>query len=242
MGHGKSILTRTAQAGFREFAARLADALLPSSCLLCGSPCCGAPLCPGCLADLPPLAARHCPLCLEATTHGERCGACLARPPHFDQVHALYRYAFPLDHLISDLKYHARFALAKHWGRQLAGLTPPPDRIIPLPLHPTRLAERGYNQAQEIARHLARSLERPLDPDSLEKSRATRPQAELSHKERQGNLKGAFACTRDMGGLHLLLVDDVLTTGATLDEAARVLKLHGAARVEVAVVARTPRH
>jgi ComF family protein len=226
------------------------DALLPPLCLLCGAKigvASGAgdvAFCTDCLADLPVLQAAHCPDCLIATERGERCGACLAHAPDFDHAHALYRYDFPVNRLIHALKYHARFAPARTWGLMLAGETAdfPADCVLPLPLHPERLAERGYNQALEIARHCAHARRLPLDVDSLQKSRATPPQSSLSLKARQRNLKGAFSCQSDFSGRHLLLIDDVLTTGATANEAARVLKLHGAASVGIAVVARTVRH
>ncbi|MDR2637458.1 MAG: ComF family protein [Zoogloeaceae bacterium] len=229
--------------GFSSACRALFDVMLPPRCLLCGRPCGkdDEALCPDCIADLPPPATPHCPLCLIATTYGERCGACQRQPPHFDAARALYRYDFPLDRLIHLLKYRAGFALAKTWGRQLAALTAdlPVDLILPLPLHPERLGERGYNQALEIARSLARARGLPCDRESLVKTRATPPQTSLDMKARKKNLRGAFECRRDFSGQTLLLVDDVLTTGATADEAARTLKLHGAARVYLAVVART---
>lgn len=240
---GKSILTRITATGFRYFYRSLLANLLPCNCLLCGARSGNEPLCPACQNDLPALPACHCPLCYDQTTHGERCGACQMSPPHFDEVIALHSYAFPVDQLVHQLKYSARLALARHWGIQLAGrIRVSASRVMPLPLHSLRLAERGYNQSLEIARFLARDLGTPLDRKSLLKNRPTRPQAELPLKARQGNLKGAFECRENLEGEHVLLVDDVLTTGATLNEAARVLKLHGAARVSACVVARTLRH
>ncbi|MDR2364270.1 MAG: ComF family protein [Zoogloeaceae bacterium] len=221
------------------------DALLPPLCLLCGAPCAAddATLCAQCRGDLPAPPAAHCPHCLLETAYGEPCGACLAHPPHFDRAFTLYRYDFPINRLVQDLKYHARFALARRWGEQLAETSAdfPADCVVPLPLHPERLRERGYNQALEIARHCARVRRLPLDAASLTKCRATPPQASLSLKARQRNLKGAFVSCRDFSGQRVLLIDDVLTTGATANEAARVLKLHGAARVAVATVARALR-
>ncbi|MDR1349505.1 MAG: ComF family protein [Zoogloeaceae bacterium] len=221
------------------------DALLPPLCLLCGAPCAadGATLCAACQHDLPHLPAAHCPNCLLETPQGERCGACLAHPPHFDCAFALHRYDFPLNRLVQNLKYHARFALARRWGEQLAQASADfaADCVIPLPLHPERLKERGYNQALEIARHCARARCLPLDASSLSKCRATPPQSGLSLKARRKNLKGAFSCARDFSGQRILLIDDVLTTGATANEAARILKLHAAARVAIALVARTLR-
>jgi len=232
----------------RTLPKRALDALLPPVCLLCGASCdapCGdGVLCAGCLGDLPKLPRECCPICLDTTAHGERCGACLHQPPAFTQVHALYRYAFPLDHLVHALKYHAQFALADAWGRYLATLTAgiAVDCVLPLPLHPDRIHERGYNQALEIARALAKARGLELDRTSLEKTRPTPPQTGLSLKTRQKNLRGAFACSRDFAGQNLLIVDDVLTTGATCKEVARVLKQHGAREVHVAVVARAERH
>lgn len=221
----------------------LLEHLLPCTCLLCGAGSGNAPLCRPCQQDLPPLPACHCPSCLERTTHGERCGACQIAAPHFDRVMALHSYAFPVDHLVQQLKYAASLALARHWGLQLAGLlSGASGRVVPLPLHPQRLAERGYNQSLEIARVIAGELALPLDRHSLIKIRATRPQAELALKARRENLKGAFECKTDLTGAHVLLVDDVLTTGATLNEAARTLKLHGAGKVWACVIARTLRH
>lgn len=243
---GKSILTRQLKRRFQALGARWLDACLPSTCLLCGAPGATEPLCPACAAELPALPAPHCPLCLNPTPYGERCGACLQQPPRFDHVIALYAYAFPVDRLVHQLKYAARFSLARHWGMALAArldsLGTPVSRVMPVPLHHERLAERGYNQSLEIARRLASALDLRLDYQNLVKTHATRPQAELPLAARQRNLQDAFACLADLEGEHVLLVDDVLTSGATLDAAARVLKQHGARAVSVCVVARTLRH
>jgi len=225
---------------------RALDIILPPICLLCGAPC-GKnddALCAGCLADLPMPPKPCCPICLVATAHGERCGDCLQHPPAFTKVHALYRYAFPLDRLIHALKYHAQLALADAWGRYLALSTAEValDCVLPLPLHADRIKERGYNQALEIARALAKARRLTLDCESLEKTRPTMPQTGLTLKARHKNPRGVFASSRDFSGQTLLLVDDVFTTGATCREAARILKLHGAKEVHVAVVARAERH
>jgi ComF family protein len=228
-------------------------ALLPSVCVLCGASGDHQALCPDCRADLPEISNARCPVCLEATTHGERCGACLVHPPHFDRVFALYDYVFPVDRLILKLKYNARFDLARFWGNELAarlsaqwttqtGASRVADCVIPLPLHDDRLAGRGYNQALEIARHFARAVDIPLDGKSLKKCRATRPQSESSLRERRHNLRNAFVCNHDLSGQRILLIDDVLTTGTTANEAARVLKSHGATGIMAVVVARTPKH
>lgn len=229
--------------GVGEALRRSLETLFPCTCLLCRSDSGPRPVCPACVADLPALPAQRCPQCAEPTTHGERCGRCLAQPPAFDSVTALYAYQFPLDRLVQSLKYGHQLALATWFGDALATALADlqVDQVVPLPLHPSRLRERGFNQAAEIARPLAARLRRPVDWDGLARVRATQPQAEQPLKQRQGNVRNAFESWRDYSGQTLLLVDDVLTSGATLDEAARVLKIHGARQVHAAVIGRALR-
>lgn len=222
----------------------LLDALLAPRCVLCGAGSGGPPLCPSCAADLPRLPEACCPGCALPTPGGLRCGACLRAPPHFDRTHALYRYDFPVDALIHALKYGHQLALATFLGEQIAERLPGGERVdlvLPLPLHAGRLRQRGFNQALELARPLGRRLNIPLAPGICQRVRPTAPQATLPWKERAANLHNAFAVTDDLRGRHILLVDDVMTTGATLNECARTLKLHGAERVTLAVVARALR-
>lgn len=237
-----SILTQPSR--LRRLARRALDCLLPGSCLLCGEDGRGAVLCPACTDDLPRLPAALCPQCSAPTTHGERCGSCLKEPPHFDRSHALLFYDFPSDRLIHALKYGHQLAVADWLGRQMAQRLAGGEYslVLPLPLHPQRLCERGFNQSTEIGRVLARGLGLPLDRECLRRSRATPPQAELPLKERRRNVRGAFECARDLSGEHVLLVDDVMTSGATLNECARIVKLHGARQVTIAVAARALRH
>lgn len=227
-------------ARLKSFRHRLLGSLFPSSCLLCGSDSGNTTICTACHGDLPLLPEQRCPLCADQTTHGERCGACLKDPPHFDRALAAFRYDFPLDRLIHALKYGHQLAITEWCAEQLMPLLAGShfDRIIPLPLHADRLRERGFNQSGEIAKKLAALFTNPVDLASLCRTRATTPQADLPHKERQRNVRGAFECRSDLSGQHILLIDDVLTTAATANECARVLKLHGAATVTVAVLAR----
>lgn len=215
-----------------------------ASCLLCGSDSQAGLICDGCSHDLPLLLGPCCPQCASPTTFGERCGHCLHHPPHFAQATALFRYEFPVDRLIHAFKYGHQLALAGWFGKRLAqalaGL--PVDRIVAMPLHPSRLRERGFNQAAEIARWLEKPLRTVVDRNCLSRRLATSPQASLPLQARHGNVRGAFECHVDLQGQHILLVDDVMTSGATADECARVLILHGAARVDIAVVARALRH
>lgn len=234
-----SILPQPFAHPLRQLARRCLDALLPGHCLLCGSDSRNGPLCAGCTADLPPLPAAGCPQCAVPTTHGERCGACLKEAPYFARTVAAFRYDFPADRIVHALKYGHQLAIAPWLGARLAErLRADGQRVIPLPLHPARLRERGFNQSAEIAKALGNRLGLAVDHSSLRRTRATPPQADLPLKERQRNVRGAFECATDLSGRHILLVDDVMTTGATANECARVLRLHGAAEVTVAVAAR----
>lgn len=220
---------------------RLLDALLPQDCLLCLAPAGGDLLCAACAAGLPQLPPARCPRCAQPAAGDAVCGRCQRQPPHFDALLALHPYAFPIDGLIQRLKYGSELAVAAHFGAALAdacrGLDA--DLIVPMPLHPARLAERGFNQAMEIARALSRGLGVPVAAHACVREKRTSPQEGLSPDERRRNLRNAFSCAGDFAGRHLLLVDDVATTGASADECARTLKQHGAGRVSVAVVART---
>ncbi|MCX7156844.1 MAG: ComF family protein [Rhodocyclales bacterium] len=221
-------------------ALRNTAALLPQDCFLCAAPSGDSLLCPPCIASLPRLTAEHCPVCALPTPGANICGACLKQAPHFDATQAVFRYEFPLDRLIQSLKYVHRLASADFLGRALAQIASPlrPDLILPVPLAPARLAERGFNQALEIARPLARALGAPMEISRIHRRRDTAPQASLPWKERTKNIRHAFECEIDLTGKTVLLIDDVMTTGATLDELARTLKAHGAARVENLVLAR----
>jgi len=212
---------------------------LAQDCLLCDAESGTELLCHACREALP-RPAEPCPRCAMPSLDKAVCGACLAHPPHFDATVAPWRYDYPVDRLVLALKFQRRLALAPVLARALEQLWHAgADVIVPMPLHRKRLAERGFNQSVEIARSLARSVGVPLALDILVRSRHTAPQSELPHAERRVNVRGAFSCCREIDGLSVALVDDVMTTGATLDEAARTLKHAGAARVENWVAART---
>ena len=213
---------------------------LTQDCLLCAAADTPELLCHACAAELPQLAVARCPLCALPALDGQICGHCLAKPPHFDATLAAYAYDFPLDKLVQSFKYGHRLAVGAWLGRQLATLAQdlPPSIVIPLPLHPQRLRERGFNQALELARPVARAHGWPLESMTCRRVRHTPAQAGLAFRERISNIRGAFQCTRDFSGCDVVLVDDVMTTGASLDECARTLKLHGARTVTLLVVAR----
>jgi ComF family protein len=230
-----SILTQSV-----ELIRRTAGQLLEQDCLLCGATSGDAVLCMDCVADLPRLSTLRCPQCALPTPHGERCGQCLSKPPHFDATVASFSYDFPLDKLVQSFKYAHRLALGAWLGTQLAtdARNCQADLIIPLPLHPLRLRERGFNQALELARPIGAAHGWPIDTQICSRIRHTPAQAELPWRERVKNIRGAFNCAGDLTGKSIALVDDVMTTGASLNECARTLKLHGAARVTLLVVAR----
>jgi len=217
---------------------RLSSLLFGGSCFLCRG---AAPdvLCAACDADLPRLSAPLCPRCALAAPGGALCGRCLAEPPHYDATVAALAYAFPADVLIHALKFRGELALAPLFAGILSQTISTSERIdlvVPVPLSAQRLRGRGYNQSAEIARRLAQRA--PLELFLCERSRDTAAQMELPFAERRRNVRGAFRCPRPLSGT-VAVVDDVMTTGATLDEIAHVLKQAGAARVVNWVVART---
>jgi ComF family protein len=178
-------------------------------------------------------------VCALPLASGAVCGACFARPPRFDRVEAPFAYRYPLAHLIHALKYGGRLALARTLGEALARtVLRDVDAIVPMPLARGRLAEH-FNQALEIARIVAARTRIPLLHDAVRKVVDTPPQAALPWNERARNVRRAFVCDSDLAGGRIAVVDDVLTTGATLNELARVLRKAGAASVAGWVVART---
>ena len=194
-------------------------------------------LCPQCDADLPRLDYALCPRCALPSPGGAICGRCLTEKPAYDATRAALAYDFPADALVHALKFRGELALAPFLGK-LLGQSLGADRvdcIVAVPLSPRRLRERGYNQAVEIARHLGRP---GLDVALCERTRDSRPQMELPFEERQRNVRGAFRCTRSLLGARVAVVDDVMTTGATLNELARTLKDAGAVHVSNWVVTR----
>ena len=227
----------------RQMWQRLLNRLLPQDCQLCGKPDAGDLLCAACLDDLPRLPAEHCPLCALPTPGSAVCGGCLRHPPHFDATHASLVYAFPVDQLVQAFKYGHQLALSGLFARLMRHEQAiNADVIIPLPLSKQRLRERGFNQAVEIARPLARASGIPLDLEATARIVDTAAQAGLPWKQRRANIRHAFECRMDLTGKSVVVIDDVMTSGATLDEFARELKLHGATRVTNWVLARTLKH
>ena len=208
--------------------------LFGGSCFLCRGAARGI-LCEDCDAELPRLAQPRCPRCALASAHGETCGRCLAEPPPYDATVAALAYAFPADVLIHALKFRGELALAPFLGALLFQGMTQTDFLIAVPLSSEGLRERGYNQAVEIAR----AAGRPIELELCTKQRHTAQQMQLPWSERRRNVRGAFSCARRLDGKSIAVVDDVMTTGATLAEIATTLKAAGAVRVENWVVART---
>lgn len=188
------------------------------------------------------MPAARCPQCALPSTGGEVCGRCLRHPPAFDQTEAVYAYAFPLDTLVQQCKYRGGLELTALFAQALAGQIrgrDSADLIVPMPLHPGRLGERGFNQAAEIARRLAEQLQLPWQASACTRVRDTPPQAGLDLKDRRRNLRNAFRCDANLADRRVALVDDVMTSGASLNELARTVKKAGAISVTAWVVART---
>jgi ComF family protein len=218
----------------------IAARLFGGSCFLCRGAARDV-LCAHCDADLPRLDAALCPRCALASPGGAACGRCLTRPPPFDATVAALAYRFPADVLVQALKFRGELALAPLLGDLLARRVSGKgvDLLVPVPLAPRRLRERGYNQALEVARRVAAVAGLRLAPEACRRTRETSEQMGLALDEREGNVRGAFDCPQLVGGATVAVVDDVMTTGATLAEVAAALKRAGAARVLNWVVART---
>jgi ComF family protein len=229
---------------------RLSLRLLPPRCLLCRAPGVeGRELCRACAGDLP-WNRVSCPRCaLPLATPGGPCGDCLQHPPVLDQLIAPFRYVYPLDGLVQRFKFQHDLAagalLADLMGEFIhaSSVIDPsrPNLLVPVPLHPRRLRERGYNQSLELGRRFAPAFGLTIDGDALCRSRATAAQAQLDAAARRRNVAGAFRA--DPGRVRdrdVVLIDDVATTAATLNECARVLKQAGARTICAWVIARAP--
>jgi len=174
---------------------------------------------------------------------GRSCGACLRNPPPFDDVVTAFDYRFPIDRLVHRFKFSADLAAGAYLGEALAravAAAPVPDLVLASPASAARLRERGFNPALVLAGRVASRLGAALDARGLAKVRHTPPQTGLDRAGRRRNLRGAFSVRCRLEGLHVVVVDDVMTTGATLSALAAVLKDGGASRVSGWVVARTP--
>jgi ComF family protein len=220
------------------------DCLFPPTCILCGNEGFSSrDICYSCYCRLPrnDHSCYRCAEILEGADTG-LCGRCLSRSPAFDSTHAPFIYQGAVSHLITSLKFNARYRNARLLGMLLAENlkqnADKPDRIIPVPLHKASYRRRGYNQAIEIARTVAKELQIPLDLFSCVRRRDTPHQTGLAAKQRRKNIKNAFAVVKPIDAAHIAIIDDVMTTGSTAHELAALLKKAGVLRVEVWVCAR----
>jgi ComF family protein len=198
-------------------------------------------LCERCLHNIPWHISTQCPQC-ALITDGALCGNCLNAAPDFDATNALFTYTYPIDSILQQYKYKDMLHLANVFAKlfhQQHKISHRIDLVIPMPMHPKRLQERGFNQALEIARYLAKDLNLKLNYQACQRIKLTPPQAGLPLKERIKNVRGVFECKQSLKGLNIAIVDDVMTTGASLNELAKTLKKAGAARVECWIIART---
>jgi ComF family protein len=239
----------------KQFFQALLDVFLPPICHICREFIPHADeihICPDCRRQLPLVISPLCPVCgipFIGTGDDHRCGQCLTQPPRFDTARAAFLYEGAMRDLIHSFKYDRR----SHLRRPLTLLVleelcaflqdAEPQIIVPVPLHRSRLRQRGFNQAVLLGTLLARRLSLPMLPDALVRTRRTEPQIELSAAERRSNVKGAFSVKRsgDIAGKRVLLLDDVMTTGSTMNECAGELKKSGVNRVIAVTIARTAR-
>lgn len=233
----------------------LVTTALPQACALCARIAGDAGLCADCERSIA-MPRSACPTCalpspgiaMRGPSDGHDdavpCGHCLAHPPAWDAAIAAGAYAFPLDRLVTRLKYAGDLPLAMTLGECLAraarmrGAVARVDTLVPMPLAPARQRERGCNQAREIARAVARMTGLPI-AGGLRRTRHAAAQASLAWRERSRNVRGAFEAGAALAGARVALVDDVMTSGATAAAATSALRRAGVARVEVWVVART---
>lgn len=221
--------------------------ILPDYCVLCTTTSAnGHGLCSECESRLRPSTDR-CVRCAGEAVAGYECGRCQSHPPAFDRTVAAFNYREPATTLIHRLKFNGDLAMARTMGHLLAhhvsrhldaSVQQRPQLLIPVPLHRGKMMRRGFNQSIEFGRVIARQLDIPLSPDLVIRSRRTRTQRTLPLKERRANVVGSFKLTRPPQCQHVALIDDVMTSGATLEALAQTFKSQGVERIDCWVFAR----
>jgi len=234
------ILKTPTTTALRHLWERGLDLLLPPRCIGCGRE--GAFLCEPCLAALPRLEPPFCAVCAEPTAGG-LCPRCRETSLAVDGVRAPFRMEGAVRKAVHALKYNNLRAIAPHLSRLMAQHLEAShisgNALIPVPLHPKRLRERGYNQAELLARGVGKLAGLPVLNEALVRARPSAPQVSLASREARAlNVRDAFQCTGDVRGQALIVVDDVVTTASTVDACARALKAWGAASVWVLALAR----
>jgi len=221
-----------------QFASKIANPI-KQSCILCGvsghQDLC---LCQHCLDELP-FIEDSCNCCgIPLTSQAEKCGACISTPPPNTACISLLHYQEPVDYLIKHMKYHNQLSIAELMGKLLVEKInqsdqPIPEQIIPVPLHFSRLQQRGYNQAVEIARSISRAFNIPINLTDCSRKRNTIPQYDLPSNLRSDNMREAFEVINEISAKHVAIVDDVMTTGSTVWEFSQVLIDSGVERVDI---------
>jgi ComF family protein len=217
--------------------------LFPRTCFVCGALGMIDLICPHCHTGLPWLVLeKACPECAKPSTGGLLCGDCLSQPHAFEATKAVFEYQFPIDRMVQALKYHGNMTPLVFMADAMAALWPqsPSWTVVPMPMHPLALGLRGFNQAHVLARLIAKHHRWPFCAHWAYKTRATPQQAGLLRDERRQNMEGAFAARDLAAGASILLIDDVMTTGASLHALAHAFRAAGAARIHACVLARTP--
>jgi ComF family protein len=234
-----------------RYLSRLYEWFFPPTCLLCHYPSNTAEdLCRACFFDLP-ILHESCIQCAKTLPESEAkhlvCGKCLQSPPPFDRTYALFAYQSPITKLIMELKFHECLVNANVLGTLMITAIKDkwyrnqtlPELLIPIPLHPKRLKKRGFNQALEIARPIAKSLHIPIDTQGCLRIKHTDAQAQLALKKRTHNMKNAFLIRGDYTNRHIAILDDVTTTGHTIMAFSKALKKAGARQIDVWCCAKT---
>jgi len=240
-----------------ELASKLLSKLFPSRCILCGKTV-NAPvvneaveLCASCYEKQPfnTTCCVQCALPLVADSETDTlCGRCIQKLPEYDYAHSVFRYEGDIIQLVHQLKFSEKITYARSIGELLLLAydsdallkVEKPDCLLPVPLHASRIWQRGFNQSIEIARVLSSRRNIPIEYGAVIRSRSTTSQTGLSAKKRQKNIKSAFKVVNEMRYKNVLIIDDVVTTGSTVNELAKLLKKNSVDRVGVLSIARAP--
>jgi len=234
----------------QRFFPSILDFVLQNRCVLCEAISHQEiSICQDCVEDLPWLtqACERCGKPLVIQSDSKECGDCLKQKPPYDKTFASFHYDYPIDYLITMLKFHNKLLFAKILGVLLIKTItekhnssfPFPELIIPVPLHYKRLRKRGFNQALEIAKPIARRLDIPIGSQLVSRIKSTKPQSLTLAKDRKKNIKGAFIIKDKIRAKHIAIVDDLVTTGNTVAELSRLLRKNGVERIEVWACAKT---
>jgi len=231
-----------------ELAQKLLSNLFPCRCIFCQQTVEHSfEVCPDCYRALPhnAVCCVRCALPLaEDINNAVLCGRCIQKPPAFDYSHSLFRYEDDVIGLVHQLKFGEKISYARTIGEMLLTLFlrtgEKPDCLLPVALHKSRMRQRGFNQSIEISRVLAKDLDIPIEHTAVVRQRSTTAQTGLNAKQRQKNIRGAFSVVGKLNYKHVLVIDDVMTTGATVNELAKVLKKNKVERVGVLSIARAP--